>query len=322
MKKILVITGPTSTGKTDLALFMAKKLNGELICADSRQVYKELDIGTGKLPNSYLKVTKANGWWQIDGVKIQMYDLISPKKQFTVADYINNVAKILEKLQNKGKLPIIVGGTGFYIKAITEGIPNLSIPVDQKQRRELEKLSLDQLQKKLKKLSSLRWDSLNNSDKQNPRRLLRSIELISMNPYIGQHSHINKLINANFLKIGLTAPREVLYKNADMRILSRLNQGLIKEAEQLYSSGLSFKRMRQLGLEYGVLANYLEKKIPSLDEFIKILQGKTHNYIRRQLTWFKKDKQIIWFDITEKKYREKIEKRVIQWYDEDNESKS
>ena len=148
MNKLLVILGPTATGKTDLALQLAGKFQGELVACDSRQVYKGLDIGTGKEPREKGKVVKGKGFWEIDRAKIRMYDVADPKVQYTVADYVKEAAKAVEDISSRAKLPIIVGGTGFYLKALLLGLSNLSVPVDLKLRKQLEKLSVGELQEK------------------------------------------------------------------------------------------------------------------------------------------------------------------------------
>ena len=319
MNKLLTILGPTATGKTDLAIDLAKKFNGELISADSRQVYIGLDIGTGKMPgNGQLRIDngqlkKGKGFWKIGGIKIWMYDVVNPQKQYNVARFVRDAQKVIEDVIKRGKLPILVGGTGLYIKALIEGIPTLAIPFDAKLRSKLTTFSLDKLQEKLHKLSIAKWQSLNESDRKNPRRLVRAIEIITMQPH---KKNVNlKLVSYNILKVGLTAKREVLYQRIDEKVVSRIKQGMIDEAGKLYSQGLTLKRMKQLGLEYGVLADYLKGKIQTIDELIKILQGRIHAFVRRQLTWFKKEKNVNWFDITNLDYSNKIEKLVRSWYD-------
>ncbi|MBU1000218.1 tRNA (adenosine(37)-N6)-dimethylallyltransferase MiaA [Patescibacteria group bacterium] len=314
LQKLLVILGPTSLGKTDLALQLAKKLNGELVSCDSRQVYKKLDIGTGKMPGEKVEVAKGRGFWEMDGIKVWMHDVADPNRQYTVYDYVKDANRAVEDTLNRGKLPIIVGGTGFYLKALLEGLSNLSVPANLKLRKHLESLSLKEMQKKIEEISSQKWGKMNNSDRQNPRRLVRAIEVVLQQPQ--KIRQINsKLKNCNILKIGLTAPRAVLYKRIDDRVVDRLDQGLIEEVEQLYKDGLSLERMKQLGLEYGVLADYLERKNTNREELIKRLQGKIHGFARRQITWFKKEKNTLWFDITDKNYLVRIEKTVRKWYD-------
>ncbi|MDO8573215.1 MAG: tRNA (adenosine(37)-N6)-dimethylallyltransferase MiaA [Candidatus Daviesbacteria bacterium] len=297
MKKILVILGSTSTGKTDLALRLAKKLNGELVACDSRQVYKKLDIGTGKRPGENGELRIENGKWSFDDIPIHMYDVADPKKQYTVFDYVKDANKAIEGIYKRGKLPVIVGGTGLYLKALLEGLPNLGVPIDPKLRQQLNNLTIKQLQKRLQEILPDKWEDMNYSDRQNPRRLVRAIE-IALTPEESLRATVRGGFK-NVLKIGLMAPREVLYKRIDNRVVSRINQGMIEEAVKLHDQGLSFERMRQLGLEYGVLADYLEGKITDKEELIRVLQGKIHGYARRQITWFEKEKNVFWIDITQ-----------------------
>ncbi|OGE64979.1 tRNA (adenosine(37)-N6)-dimethylallyltransferase MiaA [Candidatus Daviesbacteria bacterium RIFCSPLOWO2_02_FULL_36_7] len=315
MAKIIVIFGSTSTGKTDLALNLAKKFNGELVSCDSRQVYKKLDIGTGKLPGKQVNTEKGNGFWWLDGVKVWMYDVVNFRQQYTVYDYVKDADQVIENILSREKLPIIVGGTGLYLKALLEGLPNLDIPVDQKLRKQLNNLTLEQLQQRLQKLDKKKWEGLNKSDRQNPRRLIRAIEITSTSST--SEESLRATVRGDFetLKIGLTAPRDTLYKRIDERVISRINQGMITEAESLHKHGLSFRRMRQLGLEYGILADFLEGRITSKGDLIKIMQGKIHGYARRQITWFKKEKDVYWFDIIGKDYLARIENLVAKWYD-------
>lgn len=308
MKKLLVILGPTSTGKTDLAINLAKKFRGEIISCDSRQVYIGLDIGTGKMPNKVGSLKRGDGRWIVDGITIHLYDVISPKRQYNVANFVKDAEKVIKQINKRKKLPIIVGGTGLYIRALVDGLSNIHIPADKKLRREIENLTLDQLQTKLKTLSKNIWGRMNYSDRQNPRRLFRAIELA----FIKGYKIKNKKYDA--LKIGLNASRKVLYQRSDERVLSRIKQGMVEEANRLKKMGLSLRRMRQLGLEYGVLADYLEGKIQSKADLIRIMQGKIHGYVRRQLTWFKKEKNVNWFDISRRDTVSKVEKLVGIWY--------
>ncbi len=330
MKKLLVILGPTATGKTDLGLDLAKKFNGELVACDSRQVYQGLDIGTGKRPsenskfefrNSRLK--KLDGRWVVYGVNIWMYDVIDPKKQYNVSDYVKDTNNVIKNITIRGKLPIIVGGTGLYLKALLGDLPDINIPVDKSLRQKLENLPKDKLQKKLRQIDINKWESMNESDRQNPRRLIRAIEISisSLRAPKGRGNLKTRLLRRfaprnDVLKIGLTAPREVLYKSVDARVISRM-PGMIAEAESLYEKGLTIKRMTELGLEYSVLADYLAGKITTKENFVKILQYQIHGYVRRQQTWFKKEKDINWFNITDNNLYSRIENLVREWYDID-----
>ncbi|MBI2018397.1 tRNA (adenosine(37)-N6)-dimethylallyltransferase MiaA [Candidatus Daviesbacteria bacterium] len=341
MKKILVILGPTATRKTDLALYLAKKLNGELVACDSRQVYKGLDIGTGKLPApmSNLKcpvkdearsprseaaglwrqmsnVEKKNGYWKIDGIKIHMYDVVSLKIQFTVADYVKDANRVINDIEKRGKLPIIVGGTGLYAKALIEGLSSLETPVNKKLRQKLNFLSLKQLQKKLQKIASEKWQSLNHSDKNNPRRLVRAIELEINKGDTGNRGNWgNQRLAREFdiLKIGLNASRDILYEKINKRVYKWIEEGILEEVKNLRSKGISKDRFKELGLEYSVALEYLDKKI-TLEEMVNKMQTKVRQYAKRQITWFKRDKNIFWFDISDKDYLIKVENFITKWY--------
>jgi tRNA dimethylallyltransferase len=330
MNKSLVILGPTATGKTDLALQLAKKFEGELVAGDSRQIYQGLDVGTGKLPgkfqitnykfqiNSKSQISnfqKGKGFWIIAGMKIWLYDIADPKKRYDVSEYVKDAGRVIEDIVSRGKLPIIVGGTGLYLKALLHGLPNLEKPVDPKLREELEKLNLEELQEKLADLSSSVFKSLNFSERNNPRRLIRHIELQSNSSGTSNIQNTSYNIqNFDLLKIGLTTARAVLNERIDQRVKSRIEQGMIEEAENLHKKGLSFKRMRELGLEYRYLADYLEGVIKDKEEFITILQNKIHQYAKRQMTWFKKEPGIKWFDIQDEEVSYKVEKLVQEWY--------
>lgn len=318
MKKVLVVLGPTATGKTDLALKLAKKFNGELVSCDSRQVYKGLDIGTGKLSGEEVSVKKHDGFWILDGIPVYLYDIANPNSSYNVYQYIADAKKTLDGILSQDKLPIIVGGTGLYLKGFLEGLSELSIPVDEKLRADLEKLDLSLLQEKLKSLSSGTYQNLSESDKKNQRRLIRALEKILLQ----DQKDVSKLVtgvmhNYQVLKIGLTAPRQILYERIDKRVVSRIDQGMIEEAQVLFRNGLSLKRMRELGLEYKYLTYLLEQKLTK-EDFVKILQFKIHQYAKRQLTWFKNEREVCWFDITEANLKARVEKIVSDWYNTDN----
>ena len=322
MGKLLVLLGPTATGKTGLGLKLAKKLNGELVACDSRQVYIGLDIGTGKIPgnikNQKLNIKYGDGYWLIDGIHLWMYDVISPKLQYTVADYIQDASRAIKDIKKRGKLPIVVGGTGLYLRALLEGLPNLSIPVNKKLREELGKLTKYKLQKKLQKLSSKVWEEMNQSDRENPKRLLRSIELLLMYPYKRTYQISNiKYQKSEILKIGLVAPRQVLYENINSRVFDWINHGIIEEVKGLLGQGVSEERIKQLGLEYRVIIDYIDKSLSS-ELLIEKMQTKTRQYAKRQLTWFKREQDVSWFDISDRNYLGKIESLVGKWYHKAN----
>jgi len=326
MKKSLVILGPTATGKTDLALSLAKKFEGELVACDSRQVYVDLDIGTGKLPSGRWKVDdgrwkKGKGFWCLDGVKVWMYDVVFLEKQYTVDNYVKDANKAIADIIKIGKMPIVVGGTGLYLRALLDGLSNLEIPIDDKLREQLSNLNKEQLQEKLQKLNKQKWKDLNISDRQNPRRLIRAIELATASlPVL-----LNQQERDDTLKIGLTAPREYLYKKIDSKVYEWIQEGIVNEVESLVKKGITKERISNLGLEYRVIIEYLDKQI-SFEQMIKTMQEKTRQYSKRQLVWFKNPKvckgPINWFDITKKNCCTEIENLVAKWYDGSNGAKN
>lgn len=320
MDKLLVILGPTATGKTDLALQLAKRYAGELVSVDSRQVYVGLDIGTGKLPGKgKWEVRRDKGFWEVGGIRVWMYDVVNSKIQYTVYDYVKDASRVIEDISKREKLPIIVGGTGLYLKALIDGLPNLGIPVDLKLRKNLGKLSLSQLQNQLQKLSPKRWQQMNGSDRSNPRRLIRAIEIATVvykhATAVGKMSTVSNTLNQiDILKIGLTAPKEFLYEKNDRRVEEWIEEGIIDEVKRLIKYGIPKIRFKQLGLEYSMIIEYLNGKL-SIAETVDKMKLKVRQYSKRQITWFKKEKNINWFDITDKQYQQKIAKMVTQWYD-------
>ncbi len=308
--KLIVVCGPTATGKTALAIKLAKEFSGEIISADSRQVYRGMDIGTDKKPGKGtgkqgLKVKKGNGFWEIDGVKIWLYDVVEPNEEFSVAQYQKLAYTALVNIWQRGKLPFVVGGTGLYIRALIDGVETLDIPPDWKLRKDLRDYTVIQLQKKLEEIFPERIQEMNNSDRQNPRRLIRAIE-ITMHE---KQSTVNckKLFTAprlNPLFIGLTAPKEILYKKADERIEAMINDGLEQEVRNLVDQGCDWDRPAMSAIGYSQWRAYFEQqsklayfdKKSILEDTVQRIKFETHAFICRQLTWFKHDNRINWFD--------------------------
>lgn len=314
-KKLLVIVGPTATGKTDLAINLAKKLNGELISCDSRQVYKGLDIGTGKLPGGEVEYVKYSGFWVVDKIKVWLYDLLSPIYQYTVADYIKDAKKKIQEVSDSGKLPILVGGTGFYAKALLSGLSYSTLESDNQLREELNKLALDELQQKLKTLDPTFFDGLNNSDRNNKRRLIRYIEIFTLNKTLEMSQNPSGLsVDFNILELGLTAPRDIIYDQINKRVLVWVEEGIIQEVENLIKVGVNRERFKELGLEYGLIADYIGDSQVDQKTLIEKMQTVTRQYAKRQATWFRRDKDIIWFDVTKPNFFASVEKRVLDWY--------
>ena len=266
--KILVIVGPTASGKSALAVRLAKRLSGEVISADSRQVYKGLDVGTGKITKKEMR-----------GIPHHLLDVANPKKQFSVSEYKKLALNTLRYIVSYGRLPIIVGGTGFYIEALIMDLPE--VPPDLNLRKKLQNKSVEELSRILGEHKI--------ADRKNKVRLIRAIEIVEA---LGEIPKIKKSSEYDFVWIGLRP------KDLERRIYERLTKRLpkiIKEVRGLHKNGLSWKRMDQLGLEYRYVSEYLRGKMTK-SQMTNELFKETKRYSRRQLTWFRRNKKIKWFD--------------------------
>ena len=286
--KIIVILGPTSSGKSEIAIKLAQKFNGEIISADSRQIYRGMDIGTGKVSKKEQKMAKH---WMID--------IASPRTDYNVAKFKKEANYAINYVIKKNKLPIICGGTGFWIKAIVDNVNFPEVKPDKELRKILDKKSAKELFKTLRKLDPERATDI---DAKNKVRLIRAIEICKA---IGK---VPKIIIQNkrydFLQIGINTPKEELHKKIKKRLKKRFEAGMIEEVKELRRQKLSWKKIQSFGLGYYWIPLYLREKISRVDLFEKVLRSE-RDYAKRQITWFKKDKRIIWL----KKYK-KIEKEV------------
>jgi tRNA dimethylallyltransferase len=280
---LIAIVGPTASGKTSLGIFLAQKCNGEVISADSRQVYKGLNIGTGK-------VTKK----EAGGIPHHLIDVASPKKEFSANDFIRLGRKAIEKIQAKNRVPMVVGGTGFYVDALLGRIALADVPPNPKLRTQLKKKSVEQLFMMLKKLDPERAKSI---DAKNSVRLIRAIEVARAKPGtnpVAEPVDVRGFVPGySTLWLGINPGKEKLQKNIHDRLLARMKLGMVAEAKRLHKEGLSFKRMEALGLEYRSLARLLQNKITK-EEFLVELERAINHYAKRQMTWFKRNKEIHW----------------------------
>ena len=282
-RKIIVILGSTASGKSALAIRISKKIKGEIISADSRQVYKNLNIGSGK-------ITKK----EMQGVPHYCLSVVSPKKIFTVVDFKKCANEAIEKIFAKNKTPIIVGGTGLYIQAVVDNIVLPEVKPNWKLRKELERKTTEEMFAMLKKLDSERAKKI---DRKNPRRLIRAIEIAKI---IGKVPNLDiECPSWGALQIGIKLPDEILKKNIEKRIKKMLKDGLIAEIKRLRQSGLSWKRIYELGFEYKYPALFLRGKI-SKEEMLEKIILENWQYAKRQMTWFKRDKRIKWIKNTKK----------------------
>jgi tRNA dimethylallyltransferase len=279
MNKLIVILGPTASGKTDLSIKLAKKLNGEVVSADSRQVYRGMDIGSGKVMKK-----------EMNRIPHHLLDIANPKTRFAVAQYQKLAFKAIKNIQKKNKVPILVGGTGFYIQSIVDNIVIPEVKPDWSLRKKLEKLTAEQLFKKLEKLDPRRSKSI---DKQNPRRIVRALEIIIKTGIPVPSISNAKKSEFDILQIGIFKPRDELKNIINKRLTKRLKNNLmINEVKKLHKS-LSWSRLEEFGLEYRFVAQYLQNKI-SNQQMIDSIQIESEHYAKRQMTWFKRDKKIQW----------------------------
>lgn len=274
--KIVVVVGPTASGKSALAIKIAKNFGGEIISADSRQIYRGMDIGAGKVTKAEQK--QAKHW---------LIDIISPKTNFSAAKFKKMADKKIREALKRGKLPIIVGGTGFWIKAIVDNVKFPEVDPDWKLRKKLSEKSTDMI---FKMLQNLDPDRAAKIDPYNKVRLIRAIEIAKA---LGKVPRLKSAPKYNTIQIGVSWPKEALSQRIKIRLDKRFKQGMTKEVEKLHKQSVSWKRLENFGLEYRWIAKYLQGKM-ILEEMKKKLFVEIKNYAKRQMTWFRKDKRIHW----------------------------
>lgn len=270
LQKLIVVCGPTATGKSDYAVTLAKKINGEIISADSRQVYKGLDIGSGKITRREMK-----------GVPHHLLDVANPRRVFSVAQYQHLTTKAIKDILKRNKTPIICGGTGFYIDAVVYGQSLPMVKPNMTLRKQLEKLSTKELAEKLQTLDTERYEHI---DIHNRVRLIRAIEIATA---LGSVPKVSRTAQYDVEWIYLDFPDDVLKDRIHTRLLKRMKTGMVAEVTHLHDEGISWKRLESLGLEYRYLALYLQNKITK-NEMLDKIQSESWHYAKRQRTWFKK----------------------------------
>ena len=300
-QKVIAIVGPTASGKSALGVFLAQKLGGEVISADSRQVYRGLNIGTGK-------VTKK----EMGGIPHYLLDVASPKKQFSASDFEKLGQKAIEKIIKKEKVPMVVGGTGFYTDTLLGRMTLPDVPPNPTLRTKLEKKTVEALFKELQKKDPERAKTIEPKHK---RRIIRALEIAagrSNKKPEGDLRSATARARANFqqkimrtpegllfaqpyeiLWLGISPKEEVLHKKIHTRLLARMKAGMVAEAKRLHAEGLSYKRMKELGLEYRSLAELLLGEVTK-EEMLPQLEAAIRNYAKRQIRWFKRNQDITW----------------------------
>ena len=335
MDKLLIICGPTATGKTGLGIKLAKKFDGEIISADSRQVYLGMDVVTGKdLPvnskleirNNKLKIKDKKydvGFRLKEGIPIWLLDVCRPDQEFSVSHFKRFAELVIKDIKARGKLPIVVGGTGLYIKALTEQIETIDIRPDLALRGDLAVRTVKELQQILKKLWLAKFQAMNKSDIYNPRRLTRAIEIAQRLKETNDLKKSLKKISKQNLDvhiIGLTASNKFLSDKIQARIKDRIKRGAVAEAKRLIKKYGLNNQIIASTLGYKQLIMYCLGKV-GFEETINSWQLAEQSYAKRQMTWFNKEKQICWFEAGLKNYLE-IEKDVSLWYDRQNAEES
>ncbi len=287
-KPLIILTGPTSVGKTSLSIALAKAVNGEIISADSMQVYKHMDIGTAKITPE-----------QKQGVPHYLINELEPEEEFSVVLFQQLAKKYMEEIYERNKLPILVGGTGFYIQAVLNDIDFTENDVDQSYRRELEQLLADHgpefLHDLLKKADP---DSAVAIHPNNSKRVIRALEFARLTgDKISEHNkeQRNKTSPYRFCYFVLNKDRNELYKTIDQRVDHMLKDGLLDEVKALAAKGYTRELVSMKGLGYKELLAYLEGEY-SLEEAIDILKRDTRHFAKRQLTWFKREREVIWLN--------------------------
>ena len=277
----IVIVGPNSAGKTSLSIKLARKFNGEIVSADSRQVYRGMDIGTGKATKQEQRMAPHH-----------LLDVASPKNEYNVSHFKKDATRIINNIHNQGKVPILVGGTAFWVYSVIDDLKLPQVKPNKALRARLSKKNSKELYTMLKKLDPGRAKTI---DQQNPYRLIRAIEIIKTTkqpvPKLSRQSPYQTLI------LGVTHPREKLYKRIDARLKKRFQQGMIAEVRRLHEQGVSWKRMYDLGLEYRFISLFLQKKLTRVEMEQQLATAIKH-YAKRQMTWFNRDKRIHWINST------------------------
>ncbi|MEY3784383.1 MAG: hypothetical protein RLZZ230_705 [Candidatus Parcubacteria bacterium] len=295
--KVIVVVGPTSAGKTSLSIAIAKKFNGEVISADSRQVYRGMDIGTSKVTVE-----------EMDGVPHHLLDIVNPTETYTGADFKRDATFAINDIIERGNCPIIVGGTFFYIELLRNNLQSAPVPPNPSLRAELEELSTEALFQSLQTKDPIRAEAI---DQHNRRRLIRALEIIDtlgVVPALEKHES-----PYDWLLIGADVEKTQLNLNIHNKLLSGLEAGMVDEVKHLHETGVRYERLDSFGLEYRYITKYLQNTL-SYEEMVTALEFKIKQYAKRQLTWLRRDNSIAWF-VPEN--REGIYKRIAEFLKSD-----
>ncbi|WP_205839241.1 tRNA (adenosine(37)-N6)-dimethylallyltransferase MiaA [Velocimicrobium porci] len=285
---LIVLTGPTAVGKTELSIELAKLVNGEIISADSMQVYRHMDIGTAKITPE-----------EMQGVKHYLIDVLNPDEEFNIVLFQTLAKQAMKEIYEKGKIPILVGGTGFYIQSVLYDIDFTKTQTDSTYRMELESLAKEKgafyLHEQLQKIDPASAKKIHAN---NIKRVIRALEFYKLTgKKISEHNEKEQSKESpyNFAYFVLNQDRKVLYERIDKRVDNMVKHGLIQEVKSLYEKGYQKNLVSIQGLGYKEIISYLEGDC-TLEEAVYILKRDTRHFAKRQITWFKREKEVIWVD--------------------------
>lgn len=285
--KVIVICGPTASGKTALSIELAKQIDGEIISCDSMQIYKDMNIGTAK-PDEEEK----------QGIKHYLMDFVSPDERYSVADFKRDATRAIKEILNKGKMPIIVGGTGLYVDSMIYGIEYNEIDVDEKYRKQLEerinKEGLEILYQEAKKIDPIAIEKISHNDKKRIMRILEIYKATGKTKTEQEKESRKNEVEFDYKVFAINMDREKLYERINKRVDIMIDKGLIEEVKSLKSKYNKFPTAMQ-GLGYKEVVKYLEKEYDR-ETMVNIIKQETRRYAKRQLTWFRKNKQTVWLD--------------------------
>lgn len=286
-EKVIVICGPTASGKTALSIELAKKINGEIISCDSMQIYKEMNIGTAK-------PTKE----EMQGIKHYLIDFVSPDQRYSVADYKKEAKRAIKEILDKGKIPIVVGGTGLYIDSLIYEIEYQNIEFDENYRNYLEEQvnekGIEKIYEQAKKIDPKAIEKISKNDKKRILRILEIYHATGKNKTEHEVESRKKEVEYDYKVYALNWDRDKLYERIEKRVDIMLEQGLIDEVKEIYQKYDKFPTAMQ-GLGYKEVVEYLTERL-NKEEMINKIKQETRRYAKRQLTWFRKNKQTVWLD--------------------------
>ena len=307
-ENLLVLLGPTAIGKTDVSIDLAKRMNGEIISADSMQIYKYMDIGSAK-------VTKE----EMQGIEHHLVDILNPDEDFTVANYKSRAEKLITEINNKGKLPIIAGGTGLYINSLVYDLNFTQVAPDEEFRSRLENIAEEKgnefIYEKLAKIDKESSEKISPNDQ---KRVIRALEIFEVTGKT--MSEYNKdfrkpIEDYNLVMIGLNMDRARLYERINLRVDIMMENGLVEEVKSILSMGYNKDLVSMQGIGYKEIIMYLENEI-TLERSIELIKQKSRNYAKRQLTWFRRDKRIKWMDLDNYSEMETLIEEIIEYTNE------